>query len=221
MSFSGVGPAEVSSTKLYGGVVALRGIGATMGGASSRVGVTGRGDFCVGVIGLGYEKAGVTGLLNVDEVGEAIPFRGGEFLPTLSGTIGLMRSSCVSLSRTALETVAVSATTVGDTARSDSLIIVDTGLRGTCSGFEEGSSLSGEAICDRPEVRLNGSTEPGNGRPLRRLTRSARLIFLLSGPLIEVLLPIVNTSTGPASLAKVTGFTEDALPAWLEVGSPE
>lgn len=82
----------------------------------------------------------------VGEVGEVSPLRVGEFLPTLSGTMGLMRSLCISMSRVSASAGAVSASSADDASRPTYSAVGDNCFRGNCKGLLEWSSFSGGAI---------------------------------------------------------------------------
>lgn len=153
--------------------------------------MTGNCDCCVGVTGLGYENVFIPRPGFTGEVGEVKPLRGGEFLPTLSGTVGLRLSLCMSMSRVSSATGVVSAARAFDAPRSFFIIAGDIGFRGTGNGLFVRSSFRGGAISDRPIARLQGSrglavsTGPGGGLVPIRVMRSEKLTFLLSGPLTE------------------------------------
>lgn len=146
----------------------------------------------VGVNGLGYVCI-PSPLGYVGDTGEVNP-RGGVFLPTLRGTVGLMRSSCVSRSCGMPATEPVSAPptprlrgTVSDFGAfaSDVSGVGDSVFRAICSGLDPGWSFSGGAICERPVARLQGSclvVSTGGERELIRPTRSEKLTFFLLGP---------------------------------------
>jgi hypothetical protein len=149
----------------------------------------------VGVTGLGYDR-GVripSPVGCVGDIGEVKPL-GGVFLPTLRGTVGLIRSSCMSMSRGLSATAPVSATRTPSLMEAASVFgafwfdlseVGDSVFRGTCSGLVAGWYFNGGAICERPVARLQGScfaVSTGGGRAPNRPTRSEKLTFLFSGP---------------------------------------
>jgi hypothetical protein len=123
--------------------------------------------------------------------------RGGVFLPTLRGTVGLMRSSCALRSCGLSATEPVSAPSTPRRAEAASAFgafafdrseVGDSVFRGNCSGLSERWSLSGGAICERPVARLQGScfvVSTGGGRALVRPRRSEKPTPFLLGPEIE------------------------------------
>lgn len=135
-------------------------------------------------------------------MGEAI-LLGGEFLPTLSGTMGLMGSSCVSNSSRSSATGAVSAgagtrlivaAPEFSTAFADPAAALESGFRWKLSGCFEGWSLSGCTISARPLAPFHGSrgfaitVSTGAGFVPKRLARSAKGAFFFAGscgPLTE------------------------------------
>lgn len=112
----------------------------------------------------------------VGEIGDVYPLLG-DFLPILSGTVGLMKSLCISRASVSAVTEAASAFDVAWSVRSD---VGERPLRGSCSGLLLGSSFSADEISDRPVALLHGST--GGAFEPNRPIRSVRLAFFFSGP---------------------------------------
>lgn len=109
LSFSGVWSVGFFTTGSCGGVLTRWGAGMSLAKLCSWITVSGESVRCweVGDNGLGYVWI-PRPLGYVGETGEANP-RGGVFLPTLRGTVGLMRSSCESRLRGLPATEPVSA----------------------------------------------------------------------------------------------------------------
>lgn len=210
---------------VYGGVV-VRCAGGSAASLGTLTTVSGEPDRCgVGVVGLGYANGWMPSPLFVGEVGDVNPLPGDPFLPTLSGTIGLMGSLRISKSSVSVVTNRVTAacTSLSDTGASESDCTGsvrdtagETSFRGSWSGLAVGSSFNAGTISERPDIRLQGST--GAGLDANRPMRSVNVAFFFSGPDIVAEYPMGRLSEGVA-FAYDPGLTEAALPALL--GSPE